>query len=55
MIYTPMTKTALKLCFEAHTDQTDESGMPRLDEVADRDRKRAEKYKKAIELLESSD
>ena len=28
MIYTPMTKTALKLCFEAHKDQTDKSGMP---------------------------
>ena len=28
MIYTPMTKTALKLCFEAHRDQTDKSGMP---------------------------
>jgi len=23
-----MTKTALKLCFEAHKDQTDKSGMP---------------------------
>lgn len=28
MIYTPMTKAALKLCFEAHKDQTDKSGMP---------------------------
>ena len=28
MIYTPMTKKALKLCFEAHRDQTDKSGMP---------------------------
>lgn len=28
MIYTPMTKTALKLCFEAHKDQTDKSGLP---------------------------
>lgn len=28
MIYTPMTKKALKLCFEAHKDQTDKSGMP---------------------------
>lgn len=28
MIYTPMTKIALKLCFEAHKDQTDKSGMP---------------------------
>ena len=28
MIYTPMTKTALKLCFEAHKDQIDKSGMP---------------------------
>ena len=28
MIYTPMTKTALKLCFEAHKDQTDKSGFP---------------------------
>ena len=28
MIYTPMTKTALKLCFESHKDQTDKSGMP---------------------------
>ena len=28
MIYTPKTKMALKLCFEAHKDQTDKSGMP---------------------------
>ena len=28
MIYTEMTKLALKLCFEAHKDQTDKSGMP---------------------------
>lgn len=28
MIYTPMTKVALKLCFEAHKDQIDKSGMP---------------------------
>ena len=28
MIYTPMTKRALKLCFEAHKDQLDKSGMP---------------------------
>ncbi len=28
MIYTPMTKKALKLCFDAHRDQLDKSGMP---------------------------
>ena len=28
MIYTDKTKKALKLCFEAHKDQTDKSGMP---------------------------
>ncbi len=28
MIYTPMTKKALKLCFEAHRDQLDKSGLP---------------------------
>ena len=28
MIYTPKTKAALKLCFEAHKNQTDKSGMP---------------------------
>ena len=28
MIYTSMTKKALKLCFDAHRDQTDKSGMP---------------------------
>lgn len=28
MIYTVLTKQALKLCFEAHRDQTDKSGMP---------------------------
>jgi (p)ppGpp synthase/HD superfamily hydrolase len=28
MIYTPNTKKALKLCFEAHKDQVDKSGMP---------------------------
>ena len=28
MIYTPKTKKALKLCFDAHKDQLDKSGMP---------------------------
>ena len=28
MIYTPITKKALKLCFEAHKEQVDKSGMP---------------------------
>jgi len=28
MIYTAMTKKALKLCFQAHKEQTDKSGMP---------------------------
>ena len=28
MIYTEMTKTAMKLCFHAHKDQVDKSGMP---------------------------
>ena len=28
MIYTPKTKRALKLCFEAHKDQKDKSGLP---------------------------
>ena len=28
MIYTPKTKKALCLCFEAHKDQRDKSGMP---------------------------
>ena len=28
MIYTEVTKKALKLCFEAHKEQTDQSGMP---------------------------
>lgn len=28
MIYTDKTKKALKLCFEAHKDQVDKSGMP---------------------------
>ena len=28
MIYTPKTKMALKLCFEAHKEQLDKSGMP---------------------------
>ena len=28
MIYTMLTKKALKLCFEAHKDQVDKSGMP---------------------------
>ncbi len=28
MIYTEMTKKALKLCFEAHKDQVDKGGMP---------------------------
>ena len=28
MIYTPLTKKALRLSFEAHKDQTDQGGMP---------------------------
>lgn len=28
MIYTDYTKKAMKLCFEAHKEQTDKSGMP---------------------------
>lgn len=28
MIYTPLTKKALKLCFAAHKEQLDKSGMP---------------------------
>ena len=28
MIYTPKTKMALQLCFEAHKEQVDKSGMP---------------------------
>lgn len=28
MIYTPNTKKAMKLCFEAHKNQTDKSGQP---------------------------
>ena len=28
MIYTPMTKKALKVCFEAHKEQIDKSGLP---------------------------
>ena len=28
MLYTPLTKKALKLCFEAHKEQTDKSGLP---------------------------
>ena len=28
MIYTPVTKKALKLCFEAHKEQVDKNGMP---------------------------
>ena len=28
MIYTPLTKKAMNLCFEAHKDQVDKSGLP---------------------------
>ena len=28
MIYTPQTKKAMRLCFEAHRDQTDKAGLP---------------------------
>ncbi len=28
MIYTPLTKKALKLCFEAHQNQVDKTGLP---------------------------
>ena len=28
MLYTPLTKKAMKLCFAAHKDQSDKSGLP---------------------------
>ena len=28
MIYTPMSKKALKICFECHKNQVDKAGMP---------------------------
>lgn len=28
MIYTPLTKRALRLCFDAHKEQTDKTGLP---------------------------
>lgn len=28
MIYTPLTKKALRICFDAHKEQTDKSGLP---------------------------
>ena len=28
MLYTPLTKKALKLCFDAHKDQVDKTGLP---------------------------
>ena len=28
MIYTPMTKKALRLCFDSHKDQVDKTGLP---------------------------
>lgn len=28
MLYTPMTKAALRICFDAHKDQVDKAGMP---------------------------
>ena len=28
MIYTPLTKKALRLCFDAHRDQVDKTGLP---------------------------
>ena len=28
MIYTPLTKKALRLCFDSHKEQTDKTGMP---------------------------
>jgi len=28
MLYTPVTKIALRICFEAHKDQVDKSGLP---------------------------
>ncbi len=28
MIYTPLTKKALRLCFDAHKDQVDKTGLP---------------------------
>ena len=28
MLYTPLTKKAMRLCFDAHKDQVDKSGMP---------------------------
>ena len=88
MLYTAQTKRAMKLCFAAHRDQTDRSGLPyvchpfhlaeqmpdevttvaaavkradlrhnsdltRLDHVTPKDLERAEKYRRAIEILQA--
>ncbi len=52
MLYTPLTKKALHLCFAAHRDQVDKSGLSRLDIVDERALARVQKYQSALSLLE---
>ena len=67
MLYTDLTKKALKICFDAHKDQLDKAGIPYVthplhlaeqmpDETSTvvallHDLARIEKYRKAKELL----
>ena len=55
MIYTALTKKALRLCFESHKDQTDKSGLTRMDEITPYALTQNEKYKKAAAILRGED
>lgn len=67
MIYTPQTKSALKLCFDACKDKTDKANLPYVfhpfhlaeqvdakDEVTEAERARARKCVQALELLDEA-
>lgn len=60
MIYTFLTPKAMKLCFAAHKEQVDKSGLPYVfhpfrlaEQIDEKALERVEKYRKAIVFPET--
>ena len=51
MIYTPLTKKAMKLCFEAHAGQLDKSGIPYVNHPLHVAESMADEYSTVAALL----
>lgn len=51
MIYTPLTKKAMKLCFEAHAGQLDKSGIPYVNHPLHVAESMTDEYSTAVALL----